>query len=209
MHSLPVLTTGQLFLHSCRHFFGLHLSVLTIAIRVRRSAILEQWKGNNQGRSKKRQGFRIDRRRGAAAVGREFCIRQARNTDVNLLTGRNRRRRELKWKWDGVEEKGGIDVVLVVLGDESQIFWCPSNPSCDILSPRWLLVGFPNWISGRPSLEQAQSTIDNKATFTCSRPITEWHCNDLVSSLRVILNTCDLTTRESSHLDCSCCHASL
>lgn len=31
---LPVLTTGQLFLHSCRHFLGLHLSELTIAIRV-------------------------------------------------------------------------------------------------------------------------------------------------------------------------------
>lgn len=32
--SLPVLTTGQLFLHSWRHFLGLHLSELTIAIRV-------------------------------------------------------------------------------------------------------------------------------------------------------------------------------
>ena len=37
--NLPVLTTGQLFLHSCLHFFGLHLSPLTIAIRVRRSDI--------------------------------------------------------------------------------------------------------------------------------------------------------------------------
>ena len=36
---LPVLTTGQLFLHSWRHFLGLHLSSLTIAIRVSRSAI--------------------------------------------------------------------------------------------------------------------------------------------------------------------------
>jgi hypothetical protein len=35
----PVLTTGQLFLHSWRHFLGLHLSSFTIAIRVSRSAI--------------------------------------------------------------------------------------------------------------------------------------------------------------------------
>ena len=35
----PVLTTGQLFLHSWRHFLGLHLSELTMAIRVNRSAI--------------------------------------------------------------------------------------------------------------------------------------------------------------------------
>lgn len=39
-HPLPVLTTGQLFLHSCRHFLGLHLSAFTIAIRVNRSDIL-------------------------------------------------------------------------------------------------------------------------------------------------------------------------
>lgn len=32
IQSLPVLTTGQDFLHSCLHFFGLHLSVSTIAI---------------------------------------------------------------------------------------------------------------------------------------------------------------------------------
>lgn len=32
MHSLPVRTTGQDFLHSCRHFLGLHLSELTMAI---------------------------------------------------------------------------------------------------------------------------------------------------------------------------------
>jgi len=32
MQSLPVLTTGQDFLHSCRHFLGLHLSELTMAI---------------------------------------------------------------------------------------------------------------------------------------------------------------------------------
>ena len=35
IQSLPSFTTGQLFLHSWRHFFGLHLSVFTIAIRVR------------------------------------------------------------------------------------------------------------------------------------------------------------------------------
>ncbi|PWN53934.1 hypothetical protein IE53DRAFT_309315 [Violaceomyces palustris] len=34
IQSLPILTTGQDFLHSCRHFFGLHLSELTMAIRV-------------------------------------------------------------------------------------------------------------------------------------------------------------------------------
>jgi hypothetical protein len=32
MQSLPVRTTGQDFLHSWRHFFGLHLSELTMAI---------------------------------------------------------------------------------------------------------------------------------------------------------------------------------
>ena len=40
MHSLPIRTTGQAFLHSWRHFFGLHLSELTIAILVSFSAIL-------------------------------------------------------------------------------------------------------------------------------------------------------------------------
>lgn len=34
IHSLPIRTTGQDFLHSCLHLFGLHLSELTIAIRV-------------------------------------------------------------------------------------------------------------------------------------------------------------------------------
>lgn len=34
MHSRPIRTTGQLFLHSCRHFLGLHFSVETMAIRV-------------------------------------------------------------------------------------------------------------------------------------------------------------------------------
>jgi len=38
---LPILTTGQDFLHSCLHFFGLHLSVLTMAILVRLSDILK------------------------------------------------------------------------------------------------------------------------------------------------------------------------
>lgn len=33
------MTTGQLFLHSWRHFLGLHLSEVTIAIRVNRSDI--------------------------------------------------------------------------------------------------------------------------------------------------------------------------
>lgn len=41
MHSFPILTTGHDFLHSCLHFFGLHRSLLTIAIRVRRSSGLE------------------------------------------------------------------------------------------------------------------------------------------------------------------------
>lgn len=34
IHSLPTLTTGQYFLHSCLHFFGLHRSELTTAMRV-------------------------------------------------------------------------------------------------------------------------------------------------------------------------------
>lgn len=34
MQSLPIRTTGHDFLHSWRHRFGLHLSSLTIAIRV-------------------------------------------------------------------------------------------------------------------------------------------------------------------------------
>jgi hypothetical protein len=37
MHILPILTTGQDFLHSWRHFFGLHLSLLTMAILVNSS----------------------------------------------------------------------------------------------------------------------------------------------------------------------------
>jgi len=41
MQSRPLRTTGQDFLHSCLHFFGLHLSVEMIAIRVNRSDILQ------------------------------------------------------------------------------------------------------------------------------------------------------------------------
>lgn len=44
--SAPVFTTGQLFLHSCRHFFGLHLSELTIAILVNRFDILMPDRGD-------------------------------------------------------------------------------------------------------------------------------------------------------------------
>jgi hypothetical protein len=40
MQSRPLRTTGQDFLHSCLHFFGLHLSVLMIAMRVSLSDIL-------------------------------------------------------------------------------------------------------------------------------------------------------------------------
>lgn len=36
---IPIRTTGQDFLHSCLHLFGLHLSVLTIAIRVSLSCV--------------------------------------------------------------------------------------------------------------------------------------------------------------------------
>lgn len=39
---LPMRLTGQLFLHSCLHFLGLHRSVLTMAIRVNRSLISDQ-----------------------------------------------------------------------------------------------------------------------------------------------------------------------
>ncbi|KAK2023816.1 hypothetical protein LZ31DRAFT_476956 [Colletotrichum somersetense] len=34
MQSFPERTTGHDFLHSWRHFFGLHLSLLTMATRV-------------------------------------------------------------------------------------------------------------------------------------------------------------------------------
>ncbi|PIA14554.1 hypothetical protein COEREDRAFT_46771 [Coemansia reversa NRRL 1564] len=39
MQSFPILFTGHTRLHSCLHFLGLHLSALTIAIRVFLSAI--------------------------------------------------------------------------------------------------------------------------------------------------------------------------
>ena len=38
LHS-PILFTGQDFLHSCRHFFGLHLSLLMMAILVSFSCV--------------------------------------------------------------------------------------------------------------------------------------------------------------------------
>src|SRR6056297_611874 len=34
MQNLPIRTTGHDFLHSCRHFDGLHFSLFTMAIRV-------------------------------------------------------------------------------------------------------------------------------------------------------------------------------
>jgi len=41
IHIFPVLFTGQVFLHSCLHFFGLHLSGLMIAILSLSSSILD------------------------------------------------------------------------------------------------------------------------------------------------------------------------
>lgn len=40
IQSFPVRTTGHDFLHSCRHFLGLHLSLETIAIRVSLSVMM-------------------------------------------------------------------------------------------------------------------------------------------------------------------------
>ncbi len=40
IQTFPIRTTGHDFLHSCRHFFGLHLSALTIAMRVNLSDIV-------------------------------------------------------------------------------------------------------------------------------------------------------------------------
>jgi hypothetical protein len=57
--SLPILTTGQDFLHSCLHFFGLHLSVLTMAILVK-SDILRvggEGEGEEEGWDEKRKQF--------------------------------------------------------------------------------------------------------------------------------------------------------
>jgi len=48
IQSRPLLTTGQDFLHSCRHFLGLHLSVLMIAIRVSLSDILANSAGGSE-----------------------------------------------------------------------------------------------------------------------------------------------------------------
>lgn len=39
MQSLPIRTTGHDRLHSCLHFFGLHLSAFTMAIRVNLSDV--------------------------------------------------------------------------------------------------------------------------------------------------------------------------
>lgn len=41
IHSLPILTTGHDFLHSCRHLLGLHLSAFTIATLVNLSAMAD------------------------------------------------------------------------------------------------------------------------------------------------------------------------
>jgi hypothetical protein len=51
MHILPMRTTGHDRLHSCLHFRGLHLSELTMAIRVSLSDIFataywRQWRRN-------------------------------------------------------------------------------------------------------------------------------------------------------------------
>lgn len=43
MHSFPSLTTGHDFLHSCRHFLGLHFSAFTMAIRVNCSSPLSSF----------------------------------------------------------------------------------------------------------------------------------------------------------------------
>ena len=53
--TLPILTTGQLFLHSCLHFLGLHLSELTMAIRVNLSDILHERKRKRKEKKKKKE----------------------------------------------------------------------------------------------------------------------------------------------------------
>ncbi|KAK6200264.1 uncharacterized protein RJT21DRAFT_121162 [Scheffersomyces amazonensis] len=40
IHNFPVLTTGHPLRHSCLHFLGLHLSVLTMAILVPLSELI-------------------------------------------------------------------------------------------------------------------------------------------------------------------------
>jgi hypothetical protein len=62
----PVLTTGQLFLHSWRHFLGLHLSSFTIAIRVSRSAIC----GGGLRRPRRKPGGGREAEAEAAAAAR-------------------------------------------------------------------------------------------------------------------------------------------
>ena len=56
MHSFPIRTTGHDFLHSWRQRFGLHLSLLTIAIRVSFSCVaisddrrVSGWRGRVKG----------------------------------------------------------------------------------------------------------------------------------------------------------------
>lgn len=46
----PILTTGQDFLHSWRHFFGLHRSLLTMAILVSLSCVLAAMVGTRAPR---------------------------------------------------------------------------------------------------------------------------------------------------------------
>ena len=63
------MTTGQLFLHSWRHFLGLHLSSLTIAIRVSRSAISSS--AAAEGRAPRRKGWWSRKRSGGGGKERE------------------------------------------------------------------------------------------------------------------------------------------
>lgn len=65
----PILTTGHIFLHSCRHFFGLHRSSLTMAIRVSVSSGSWRWgNGRHAGQVKPqcRAPPRIERHAGTA-----------------------------------------------------------------------------------------------------------------------------------------------
>lgn len=57
--SLPILTTGQDFLHSCLHFLGLHLSVLTMAILVKSDIFVVGVEGEveEEGWDEKRNQF--------------------------------------------------------------------------------------------------------------------------------------------------------
>ena len=49
MQSLPIRTTGQDFLHSCRHLLGLHRSLFTMAILVRFSVSSASFRFNFGG----------------------------------------------------------------------------------------------------------------------------------------------------------------